>query len=190
MPIRKNFPIIVIYILWSSLGLQFLFSFFTPSLAQQEQKAEDHSKLLIELAHYELDHYNLIGFCLDNIKNTHLRAKLRARQNECEANSRDLADLIRRYGIEPPLQRKETKGLFFKGYAVMKSGMTEQGALKVLRENGLIILNAFKEASRAQLTPHEQEVVTKIYEKQKSFVQFLYLQTSQCLVKEGFDARR
>lgn len=189
LKIKKVF-LLHMLIYWICLNTTF--PFFSPTNAQQEETTNDHSKLLIELDQYELDHCILIGLCLDKIKNTQLIKKLLTMQSVCEVNSRDLASLIRKYGKKPPVSpvdEKGTKGLIMDGYAIMKGGMNEKGALKVLYENGLILLRLFRDALNAQLTDEERELISGIYQGHQKFLRFLELRISQCTLEEKYDAK-
>jgi hypothetical protein len=124
---------------------------------------EKNGKLIQDLANYEIDNTSLITLCLDNIRDQTLETRLLKLKDECEDNIEILSRLIKQYGRTPPTYPNVTKGFLMEGYAIMKGGLTDAGALRTLYSNQQIILKAFEKALGSPLPKEEKEIIKKIY---------------------------
>jgi len=139
--------------------------------ASQSQKIQEETvKELQKLTQYEIDESFLIGQCIDNIKDQALKARLLTIKTECENNIKELSDLVKQFGGEPPEYSKDFKGYFMNGYAAMRGAFTDQGVLKALHTNFKLILKPFESSINSSFPTETKETLKKIYENKKKII--------------------
>lgn len=149
-------------------------SYATNTTVTQNQKAiQETAKILQNLTQYEIDESFLIDQCISNVSNEAIKAKLFTIKGECDERIKELAMLVKKYGGAVPTYSKDFKGYFMNGYAAMRGGFTDQGALKALDTNIKLILKAFESTLKPPLPQDVKDTITKICEDKKKTLQYL-----------------
>jgi hypothetical protein len=149
----------------------------------------DSRNRLKKLISHEVDSIRLLRLCIETVKTVNIRNKLRQMENECENNRRDLVTLMNMYGTDvqekPPVEQPDSKGFFMDGSAILKGGLTEKGALKILHDNMKNITDAYEKSLKTIQSNEEKETIQRIIKGKKKFLNYLEICLSQCVVKEN-----
>lgn len=130
-------------------------------------------KSLQVLIQYEIDNLFLIKQCFYNLKNKDLRDFISNMKGDCRQNIKELSFLLRQYKEEVLTDEKDFKGFFMEGYAAMRGGFTDQGALTALHTNQQFILRAFETALESTLPEDVKSTLKIIIERKKANIKYL-----------------
>jgi len=165
--IRKNLAIFIFLVI-SSLNVGYVI------YAANGSATKNAASTIQNLTKYEIDNFFLIRQCYENVDKPGLiKNDLSLMSEDCERNIRELSDLALRYKVQPPVFKKDYTGFLMEGYAAIRAGLGEAGALKALHTTNTYILKQYRNALDKNLPVEVKDIIGRICETKKRHLQIL-----------------
>jgi uncharacterized protein (TIGR02284 family) len=138
---------------------------------------KDTIKELQALVQHEIDYSFILSQAISSIKDASLKGKLSSFKEDTEGHIRELSDMTRKLGGEPPAYSRDFKGLVMQGYTVIRGLTSDTGVMKALHTNNKIILNAYERAKNLSiplnLVVDVKSVINRLYQDHEQTYEYL-----------------
>lgn len=113
-----------------------------------ERLTDEAVEKIRDLIHLDIDAVMAYGEAISRIERPHddIRAQLVAFQQDHERHIRELSQVLKEVGHEPPARRPDFKGYLIEGMTALRSALGTEQALKAMRQNELLTNRRYKDA--------------------------------------------
>jgi uncharacterized protein (TIGR02284 family) len=112
-----------------------------------------------------------------NIDMIEIRTTISRFQSDHARHVKDLSDMIRNYGGEPPEFSKDFKGYLLEAFASVRSAAGTEGALKALRSGEKMTNQAYDDAVSQGFPPMVLVLLKRNYQDEQRHISYI----DQCL---------
>ncbi len=132
---------------------------------------------LISICQLDIDAIHAYAKSNKNIEQSDIKNSIARFQGDHERHVKELSDMIRSYGGQPPEFSKDFKGFLLQAFASVRSVTGTEGALKALRSGEVMTNKSYGDAVSQNFPPLVMVLLKRNYEDEQRHLAYI----DQCL---------
>jgi uncharacterized protein (TIGR02284 family) len=128
---------------------------------------------LISLCQLDIDAIHAYRKAHKNIDQPDIKSTIAKFQSDHARHVKELSDMIRSYGSEPPAFTKDFKGFLLQAFATIRSVTGTEGALKALRSGEQMTNKAYDDAVSQAFPPMVMVLLRRNYEDEQRHLNYI-----------------
>lgn len=132
---------------------------------------------LKSICQLDIDAIHAYAQALEHIEQADIKKTIARFQSDHSRHVKDLSDMIRSYGEQPPAFSKDFKGFLLQAFAAVRSISGSEGALKALRGGEKMTNQAYNDAVSQGFPPIVLVLLRRNYDDEQRHLSYI----DQCL---------
>ncbi len=128
---------------------------------------------LISLCQLDIDAIHAYNKATGNIDQLDIKNSIAKFQGDHERHVKELSDMIRSYGSEPPEFSKDFKGFMLQAFTSIRSVTGIEGALKALRGGEKMTNRAYDDAVKQNFPPLVMVLLRRNYDDEQRHLNYI-----------------
>lgn len=134
---------------------------------------EEIVKKLKSLVHLDIDAWHAYAQAIEKLDDAGVRHQFEKYQADHDRHVKELSELIRDLGADPPEFSRDFKGFFIEGWTALRSITGTQGVLAAMETNEKLTTHKYAEASELPFPADINAVVDSNYEDEKDHLAYI-----------------